>query len=195
MARRTALLATAALVVASVLLAGCSATGDAVAGQNYRSGDGTVQWLAPGNRHAPVEFRGTTLAGAHFDLTSLRGRVTVVNVWASWCPPCIAEARDLQQVHAATQGEGVAFVGIDNESDVDAARAHERRFGVTYPSVRGDGGRVLLSLRGTLPPVATPSTLVLDRQGRVAARVLGRVSADTLTGLVDDVRSGRSTQS
>jgi thiol-disulfide isomerase/thioredoxin len=193
MAPRRDLRTTVALAAAAVLLAGCSATGDAVAGQNYRSGDGTVRWLAPSSRHAPVELRGTTLTGARFDLKSLRGHVVVVNVWASWCPPCIAEAPALQQVHEQTQAEGVAFVGIDNESDVAAATAHERRFGVTYPSIGSDGGRVLLSLRGTLPPVATPSTLVLDRQGRVAARVLGRVSADTLSGLVDDVRTGRGT--
>ncbi|HEX4700319.1 MAG TPA: TlpA disulfide reductase family protein [Actinomycetes bacterium] len=195
MAFRPALLTTVAVAAAALLLAGCSGTGDAVAGQNYRSGDGTVRWLAPSSRHGPVELHGKTLTGQRFDLRSLRGRVTVVNVWASWCPPCIAEAPALQQVHEQTQAEGVAFVGIDNESDVAAATAHERRFGVTYPSIGSDGGRVLLSLRGTLSPKATPSTLVLDRQGRVAARVLGRVSADTLSGLIDDVRTGRETSS
>ena len=56
------------------------------------------------------------------------------------------------------------FVGINTETDPAAARAHERRFGVTYPSLDDDGGRVLLRLRGSLPPTATPSTLVLDRQ-------------------------------
>jgi thiol-disulfide isomerase/thioredoxin len=193
MAPRRDLRTAVALVAAALLLAGCSGAADAVPGQNYRSGDGTVRWLAPSSRHAPVELHGTTLTGARFDLKSLRGRVVVVNVWASWCPPCIAEAPALQQVHEQTEAEGVAFVGIDNESDLAAATAHERRFGVTYPSIGSDGGRVLLSLRGTLPPVATPSTLVLDRQGRVAARVLGRVSADTLSGLVDDVRTGRGT--
>jgi thiol-disulfide isomerase/thioredoxin len=193
MTSRPALFTAAVLAAALVLLAGCSRAGDPVPGQNYRSGDGTVRWLAPSSRHAPVELHGTTLTGARFDLKSLRGRVVVVNVWASWCPPCIAEAPALQQVHEQTEAEGVAFVGIDNESDLAAATAHERRFGVTYPSIGSDGGRVLLSLRGTLPPVATPSTLVLDRQGRVAARVLGRVSADTLSGLVDDVRTGRGT--
>jgi thiol-disulfide isomerase/thioredoxin len=195
MAFRPPLLTAAALAAAALLLTGCSATGDAVAGQNYRSGDGTVRWLAPSSRHAPVELRGTTLSGARFDLKALRGHVTVVNVWASWCPPCIAEAPALQQVHEQTQDEGVAFVGIDDESDVDAAKAHERRFGVTYPSIGSDGGRVLLSLRGSLPVTTTPSTLVLDRQGRVAARVVGRVSADTLSGLIDDVRSGRGLSS
>jgi thiol-disulfide isomerase/thioredoxin len=195
MAFRPALLTVAALAAAALLLAGCSATGDAVAGQNYRSGDGTVRWLAPSSRQAPVELHGTTLTGQRFDLKSLRGHVTVLNVWASWCPPCIAEAPALQQVHQQTQDEGVAFVGIDNESDTAAAEAHERRFGVTYPSIGSDEGKVFLSLRGTLQPDATPSTLVLDRQGRVAARVLGRVSADTLSGLIDDVLTGRETSS
>ncbi len=78
------------------------------------------------------------------------------------------------------------FVGINTDSDLAAARAHERRFQVTYPSIDDDGGRVLLALRGSLPPTAKPSTLVLDRRGRVAARVLGKVDAGTLTALIVD---------
>ena len=110
----------------------------------------------------------------------------MVNFWGSWCAPCRAEAEDLEEVHRATEGEGVQFVGINTDTDLAAARAHEKRFGVTYPSIDSDGGRLLLALRGTLQPYAMPSTLVLDRDGRVAARVLGKVDASTLTGLITD---------
>jgi thiol-disulfide isomerase/thioredoxin len=169
------------------LLGGCSGgTGQAVAGQGYIAGRGTVVQLAPGDRDDPVELTGRTLDGARFDVTDHRGEVVVVNVWGSWCPPCIAEAADLQDVWAADQGNGVQFVGINFRDNRDAALAHERRFGVTYPSIEDEAGETLLQLRGSLPPRAIPSTLVLDRSGRVSARVLGQVPAGTLRALVSD---------
>jgi thiol-disulfide isomerase/thioredoxin len=191
MTLRPARRATVALVAAALLaLPACSSgTAATVADQGFISGDGTVTQLAASDRKDPVEFRGTTLAGKPFNLRSLRGDVVVVNVWASWCAPCIAEAPGLQKVYEQTEAEGVRFIGINTEADQAAARAHERRFEVTYPSLADDGGRVLLRLRGSLPPTATPSTLVLDRNGRVAARVIGRVDASTLQSLVDDARA------
>ncbi|HTE74090.1 MAG TPA: TlpA disulfide reductase family protein [Actinomycetes bacterium] len=169
------------------LLGGCSSgTGQAVAGQGYIAGRGTVVQLAPGDRDDPVEFTGRTLDGARFHVTDHRGEVVVVNVWGSWCPPCIAEAADLQEVWAAERADGVQFVGINFRDNRDAALAHERRFGVTYPSIEDEAGETLLQLRGSLPPRAIPSTLVLDRSGRVSARVLGQVPAATLRALVSD---------
>jgi thiol-disulfide isomerase/thioredoxin len=191
MTLRPARSATVALVAVALLaLPACSGgSTNSVADQGFISGDGTVTQLAASKRKDPVEFRGTTLEGRPFNLRALRGDVVVVNVWASWCAPCIAEAAGLQKVHEETEAEGVRFIGINTEADQAAARAHERRFGVTYPSLADDGGRVLLRLRGSLPPTATPSTLVLDRNGRVAARVIGRVDASTLQSLVDDART------
>jgi len=169
------------------LLGGCSGgTGQAVAGQGYIAGRGTVVQLAPDDRDDPVEFAGRTLDGARFDVTDHRGEVVVVNVWGSWCPPCIAEAADLQDVWAANEAKGVQFVGINFRDNRDAALAHERRFGVTYPSIDDGAGETLLQLRGSLPPRAIPSTLVLDRYGRVSARVLGQVPPATLRALVSD---------
>ena len=170
-----------------LLLGGCGGgTGQAVAGQGYIAGRGTVVQLAPDDRDEPVSFSGRTLDGERFDVTDHRGEVVVVNVWGSWCPPCIAEATDLQDVWAADQDEGVQFVGINFRDNPDAALAHERRFGVTYPSIDDGAGETLLQLRGSLPPRAIPSTLVLDRSGRVSARVLGQVPAATLRALVSE---------
>jgi thiol-disulfide isomerase/thioredoxin len=176
-------------------LAGCGAGSGAVADQGYISGDGTVTTVPVAERSRPVTVSGTTLEGHPWDLLDHRGEVVVVNVWGSWCPPCIAEAPALQAVHEQTTSAGVVFVGINTKDDPAAARAHERRFGVTYPSIDDDGGRVLLALAAgrSLPPNAIPSTLVLDRKGRVAARVLGRVERALLTQLVDDVVAERRT--
>lgn len=189
-ARRTSdRLTTVAVLLAVGLLAGCSGGGDGtdgIAGQGYISGDGTISTMAAPDRDDPVRFAGKTLDGEPFDVRNYRGDVVVVNVWGSWCPPCIAEAPALQQVWTETRPLGVQFVGINTRDNPSAARAHEKRFGVTYPSIDDDGGRLLLSLRGSLPPQAIPSTIVLDRRGRVAARVLGQVRAATLRALVKD---------
>jgi thiol-disulfide isomerase/thioredoxin len=181
------------LVSVLLLVAGCTdrTRGDDVAEQGYISGDGTVRQVEVAERDDPVTFAGTTLDGEPIEARDLRGQVVVLNVWASWCPPCIAEADDLQQVWDETKGDGVAFVGINFKDQTAAALAHEKRFGVTYPSIEDEAGRVLLALRGSLPPNAVPSTLVLDRRGRVAARVLGQVSTGTLRALVEDVQSER----
>ena len=182
----------AVLLLGCGLLTGCTAdTGQSVAGQGYIAGRGTITEVAAADRDAPVHLSGRTLDGGRFDVADYRGEVVVVNVWGSWCPPCIAEAPALQQVWEQTEADGVQFVGIDFRDNVDSARAHERRFGITYPSIDDEAGRTLLQLRGSLPPKAIPSTLVLDRRGRVAARVLGQVRASTLRALVSDALGER----
>ena len=177
-----------ALLLATVVLAGCSSQPQSGApDKGYVSGDGTVTLMAVTERKDPVSFAGSTLEGEPFDVAEHRGDVVVVNVWGSWCPPCIAEAPALERVWERIRSKGVQFIGIDFKDNAAAARAHQRRFEVSYPSIDDDSGRVLLALRGTLPPAAVPSTLVLDRQGRVAARVLGKVDAATLRAMVADV--------
>jgi thiol-disulfide isomerase/thioredoxin len=184
---RRPFLAAAAGLVLALLLTGCSKASAGVPDQGFISGDGTVTQVAAADRKAPVSFAGTTLDGDRWDLRDHRGEVVVVNVWGSWCAPCIAEAPALEAVHEQTKADGVVFVGINTKDNAASARAHERRFSISYPSIDDDGGRVLLALRGSLPPSAIPSTLVLDRRGRVAARVLGRADRTTLRELVADV--------
>lgn len=171
------------------LLAACGGGGSvsAVANQGFVSGDGTVRTVPAAQRSAPVEVRGPTLTGGALDSRDYRGQVVVVNVWASWCAPCIAEAPGLQKVWDRFRDKGVQFVGINVRDNRAAALAHEKRFAVTYPSIVDPDGKVLLGLRGTLSPKAVPSTLVLDREGRVAVRVLSQLDESTLAGLVTDV--------
>jgi thiol-disulfide isomerase/thioredoxin len=186
--RRTRPLLLLVAVVVAAALAGCSsAVGDSGApDKGYISGDGTVTITPADERDVPTSFSGKTLDGAPFDVADHLGDVVVVNFWASWCPPCIKEAPSLQRVWSDYKVHGVQFVGVDVGDNRAAALAHERRFGVTYPSVEDPAGRVLLAFRGTLTPASRPSTLILDRDGRVAARVLGRVDATTLRDLIDD---------
>lgn len=188
--RRLRTLSLLATVVLTVVMGCSSATGPGsvtVAGQGFVSGDGTVAQLPPSRRATPVELAGTTLDGKRLSLSALRGNVVVLNVWASWCAPCIAEAPALEAVHEMTAGKGVSFVGLNFRDDPASAKAHERRFGVTYPSIEDTDGRGVLALRGVLPPKAVPTTLVIDRQGRVAARSLAKIDRVVLTDLVNDV--------
>lgn len=150
---------------------------------------GLSRW-APGQRKPAPLLRGRTLDGEELFLASYRGKVVVVNVWGSWCAPCRAEAPDLRRAAIETRSRGVRFLGIDTRDNDAAARAFVREFDIPYPSLVDDDGSILLSLRDTVPAQAIPSTMVVDRRGRIAARVVGRVTYPTLTGLIDDLLAG-----
>jgi thiol-disulfide isomerase/thioredoxin len=185
-----------ALTVVTALSA-CSPDADSVAeqamagdGKGYVAGDGTVEQLAVGQRGAAVSLAGTTVDGKTWSMaTDAAGKVVVANVWGSWCGPCVDETPHLQQVWSSYEkaGKPVAFVGIDIKEGAATAAAYLKASAVTYPSLSdsGSGGQPVLALQGKA--AATPTTLVLDRQGRIAARVLGATTASTLTALVDDV--------
>lgn len=191
-ARRRTLRAVAALLAVAASLSGCSSSGGAGSGKGYVSGDGTITVLAQGSRPEPVALAGTTLEGTPLDLASLRGKVVVLNVWGSWCPPCRKEAPDLEKAYGELKAQGVQFVGINvNEPSKDAALAFQKKFGISYPSLADDGGKSLLALRGSVSAKTIPSTLVLDPEGRIAVRINDATDATTLTAIVEDVVAGR----
>lgn len=181
------------LGVGVLALAGCS-DGQVQRSGNadqagYIAGDGTISIYEPAEREAAPEFGGELLDGGEFQLADALGDVVVLNVWGSWCPPCRKEAPDLQAAYEALQPEGVQFVGV-NVRDTNGTRApqqFEDEFGITYPSVYDPKADALLAFRETIPPAAIPSTLVVDREGRIAARVLGPLGEATLTDIVAEV--------
>lgn len=186
--RRTSALV--ACLSAALALAACSGLGSS--GNGYLDGEGvSVTTIAPDKRDAPVDISGTTLDGAPLDLSSFRGKVTVVNVWWSGCLPCRKEMPMLAQVEKSyAKGEDaakVAFVGIDiRDYTKQTPLTFEDASGVSYPSLYDPASKTLLAF-GKYDPPAVPSTLVLDQQGRVAALIPGTIpSATTLTNLVDD---------
>jgi len=184
---------TVAVLAALAPLAACStSSGNAVTGQNYQAGDGSITILAPDQRKAPGDLRGATVDGQQVDLASYRGDVVVLNVWGSWCGPCQKEAPALQAASQALAPKGVKFLGINIREDGNRARAaaFERTYGITYPSLF-DSTQYLLALRGVVAANAVPSTVVVDAQGRIAARISGATTKDTLVDLVGDVLSGK----
>ena len=193
LARRTtsvAALVTGALLGATAL-AGCSNDSVGSSGdQGFVSGKGIITLLKVADRKKPGTVAGTTLAGRHTSLADYRGKVVVVNVWGSWCPPCRAEAPVLAEAARDLGGKGVAFLGINSRNPERAGpRAFEERYKVPYDSIYDPGGRTLLAFHGTLPPNSIPSTVIIDSRGRVAASVVGQVTRNTLDDLVDEVRS------
>lgn len=189
---RRGVLAVAAL--GALVTAGCSEDPNSIAAQaragdqkGYISGNGAVETIVPADRAEPVTMTGELLDGTPWDITSARGKVLVLNVWGSWCAPCVAEAPDLQRAWEGLQDKGapVEFMGIDFREDPARGAAFIERAGITYPSLTDEAGVLILRLQGKAPTV--PTTLVLDREGRIAARVNGPVDTSTLTGLVDDV--------
>lgn len=131
---------------------------------------------------SPV-LSGTTLEGANLNVSDLRGRVVVLNFWASWCAPCRAEARNLNAVYTATKASGVEFVGVNFHDERSSALSMERVKNVEYPSIFDPEGKILLAFRG-LAPQLPPTTIILDRQGRIAARFVGAVTETQLSGPV-----------
>lgn len=183
------------LAAAGMVVGGCSdgQVGRTDSGQTrYVQGSGAVTLVPADTRDPAPDFGGPLLGGGDFDLAAARGDVVVLNVWGSWCPPCRDEAPDLQAVNESFDGQGVQFVGVNvRDNDVDA-QAFEREFGVTYPSVVDENGSRLLAFRDTLPPTSIPSTLVVDRQGRMAASVLGQITEASLRDLVSSIAAERA---
>lgn len=139
------------------------------------------------DRGEPVALSGSTIQGSQMSVADLVGDVVVVNVWGSWCAPCREEAPVLAAASRDYAARGVSFVGVNVRDNRAAALAFEERYGITYPSIEDPDGRAVLALSGYVPARAVPVTVLLDREGRVAARVLGVVSDDILRGLTDDL--------
>lgn len=161
-----------------------SGAGDVV-GQGYVSGDGSVQTYDAGERKGPVAVVGTDFEGNEVDSAEWAGDVVVVNTWYASCAPCRAEAPDL--VDLATSKDGVRFLGINTEDDAGAAQAFQRTFDVPYPSIEDRTGEAVMGLTGFVPLQAVPTTVVLDQEGKVAARVIGLAEGSTLEALIDEV--------
>lgn len=185
-----------------LLLAGCgSAASDnpggggadaGGSGQQFVAGTGEITRVSVAARKAAPEVTGKTVEGKPLTVSDYRGKVVVLNVWGSWCSPCRAEAPDLAKVAKDTADQGVQFIGI-NTRDLDTAQAtaFQRNYKITYPSLYDPVGKLVLKFKGSLPPQAIPSTLILDRKGRIAVRALKPLTKEELRRALDPVIAER----
>ncbi|MEU6098451.1 TlpA disulfide reductase family protein [Streptomyces sp. NPDC047079] len=188
---RRAALATAGAAAAALVLSACGSGGTSggSGNTNFITGKDGIATVEKGERAAAPDLSGTTIDGKKLDVADYKGKVVVINVWGSWCPPCRAEAVNFVTVAKDTADKGVQFVGINTrDTSTEPARAFEKEFGVTYPSLYDPTGRLMLRFKkGTLNPQAIPSTLVLDRDGKIAARTLQPLSEEKLREMLDPV--------
>ncbi len=193
--RGAAALASVALAIGGALaMAGCD--GGAIAqstpvsnGSSFVSGSYSTTYFQPGSRQQAPDVAGTLLDGRKFRLSSYRGDVVVLNFWGSWCAPCREEAPVLAALSRHFASTDVRFLGVDMNDNVASAEAYMQDFRIGYPSFNDPGGEIALAFHGTVPPSAIPTTLILDRQGRIAARVVGGVSYSGLKALITQIRA------
>jgi len=189
--------APAIVLLAVLLLSACSAADGegSVSDTGFIAGDGSITAIAASERVEAPSIEGELLSGGTWALAQERGRVVVLNVWASWCAPCRAEAPVLQSLWEEFEGAGVSFIGLNTRDSRATAVSFEEAYGITYPSVVDSDGRLQLRFSGIAPPQAIPTTLVIDREGKVAGRILGRASESTLRGLIEPLVASSSVPS
>jgi thiol-disulfide isomerase/thioredoxin len=187
--RRLAAALVCAAAAATLLSACSSSSGGSADGTNVVKGSGQITVLKPADRKPAPDLSGDTITGGKASLADYRGKVVVINVWGSWCDPCRAEAPNLVKVAAADQAKGVQFFGINTRDLTESnAVSFAKRFGITYPNLYDPYGKIILRIpKGSLNPQSLPGTLVIDRQGRIAARALKPLSEDELNQLIDPI--------
>ncbi|MFF3867216.1 TlpA family protein disulfide reductase [Micromonospora sp. NPDC001898] len=166
-----------AAVATTAALAGCSSDSQE---QRCTTTDGAIE-CAPDQRSTAPKLSGELLTGGSYDVATDRGQVIVVNFWGSWCPPCRAEADDLEATYQATKASGVTFLGINVQDNRDKALAFEEGR-VTYPSLFDPPSRLALAF--DISPTTIPATVVLDRDGRVAVVIRSAVTQERLQPIV-----------
>ncbi|MER7949220.1 TlpA disulfide reductase family protein [Streptomyces sp. NPDC096079] len=189
--RRT-LVAVGTLSAAALALSGCGGDNNGKSGgggqTNFVTNTGGISTVAKGERAAPNDIAGETLDGKRLDVADLKGKIVVLNVWGSWCGPCRAEAPHFAKVAKDLEGKGVEFVGLNTrDPNKQPAIAFEEDYGVPYPSLYDPQGKLILFgfPKGTLNPQAIPSTVVLDKEGRIAARSLMALDEKKLRSMIE----------
>jgi thiol-disulfide isomerase/thioredoxin len=190
-ARSRSALSTAGVAVAALVLSACSSGGTSggSGNTNFITGSDGIATVKKGDRQAAPDLSGKTIDGKTLDTADYKGKILVVNVWGSWCSPCRAEADNLVQVAKATADKDVQFVGLNTrDTSTEPAVAFEKKYAVPYPSLYDPTGKLMLRFKkGTLNPQAIPSTIVIDRDGKIAARALQALSEDKLREMLDPV--------
>ncbi|MFG2267853.1 TlpA family protein disulfide reductase [Streptomyces sp. NPDC048720] len=189
--RSRAVLLSAMAAAAALTLSACGNGGTSGGGgnTNFVTGNNGIDTAAQGERAAAPDLSGRTIDGKSLDIADYKGKVVVVNVWGSWCGPCREEAQYFAKVSKAYQDKGVQFVGINTrDTSTTPALAFEQEHGITYPSLYDPTGKLMLRFKkGTLNPQLIPSTLVIDKDGKVAARALEALDDTALLKMLKPV--------
>lgn len=158
-------------------------------GTGFVTGTDGIATVEKAERASAPDLSGKTIDGKQLDVADYKGDIVVLNVWGSWCGPCRLEAKNFVKVSEDLKDQGVQFVGINTrDTSTKPAVAFEKEYGVTYPSLYDPTGKLMLRFeKGTLNPQAIPSTIVIDREGRIASRSLQALSEDKLRKMLKPI--------
>jgi thiol-disulfide isomerase/thioredoxin len=181
-----------ALAIAGFLLATSGCANDSLAEQfrsgdnkNYIAGDGTVTEFAIGSRPKAATWSGVTESGEQISSEQLTGVITIMNFWYAGCAPCRIEMPELIELQDEFLSDGVQFIGVNVRDSAETSLAFARKINMNFPSVMdAKTGSVVLGFTGVVTPQAVPTTLVIDADGNVSARVLGRIDKSILKALI-----------
>ncbi|MEU9988933.1 TlpA disulfide reductase family protein [Streptomyces sp. NPDC048045] len=189
--RSRAALLGAMAAAAALTLSACGNGGTSGGGgnTNFVTGNNGISTAPEGKRSAAPDLSGKTIDGRTVDVADYKGKVVVINVWGSWCGPCREEANYFSKVSRAYADKGVQFVGINTrDTSTTPAVAFEKEHGIDYPSLYDPTGKLMLRFkRGTLNPQLIPSTIIIDKEGKVAARALEALDDTTLLKMLKPV--------
>jgi len=178
------------LVLSSLLLTACATPNAAIQNSGeagFISGDGTATFLKVEDRNLAPELIALDFNGKEIDLKNYKNKVVVLNVWGSWCGPCRKEAKKLQELYVKNKDSGVEFIGINIRDSKVSAEKFVTNFGITYPNIFDRDGIKLLGFKDTLPANAIPSTVLVDKNGKVAARQLGPIERALIQGFISSL--------
>jgi len=194
----------ALLLALTVMLSGCgnfmSSSSDTtipinetdLGGASAQQAAGTgMTFIAQSDREPIPAIAGLDLDLEPIAITDYLGDVTVVNAWASWCAPCIEETPELAAAQKATKDLGVQFLGLNVNDDLESARKFAQA--IPYRSIADPEGRLLALVPG-IPPNGLPSTLIVDRDGQIAVRIIGPITEEVLTALIIEVAAEKRSQ-
>ncbi|MER6104213.1 TlpA disulfide reductase family protein [Streptomyces sp. NPDC001832] len=180
---------TAIVTLGSLSLSACGSSTSGGGGQtNYVSSNEGISTVTEGERKPVGPIKGETIQGKHLDIADFQGKIVVINAWGSWCPPCRAEAPYFNKVAKEMKTKGVEFVGINaRDGNKGLSKEFEDDYDMAYPSLYDPTGKLLLSgfPKGTVSLQSIPSTVVLDRNGEIAARALGSIDDNKLHKMID----------
>jgi thiol-disulfide isomerase/thioredoxin len=177
-------------VLSCLLLSACATPNASIQNSDeagFISGDGTATFLKIEDRKSAPELIALDFNGKEIDLSNYKNKVVVLNVWGSWCGPCRKEAKELQELYVKNKNSGVEFIGINIRDSKVSAEKFINNFGITYPNIFDRDGVKLLGFKDTLPANAIPSTVLVDKNGKVAARQLGPIERALIQGFISSL--------
>ena len=178
------------LLIISLIITSCATpvfkiSSDSESG--FVSGDGTSVFLKKADRKSAPELENVEFLSSEINLKSLKDKVVLINVWGSWCSPCRKEAPELEELYLKNKANNVEFIGINIRDSKISANRFIKNFSITYPNIYDRDGKLLLGYKDSLPANAIPSTILIDKNGLVAARQLGPIDKSLIQGFISEL--------